>query len=77
MPDSCAELAVFFLWDASVRSEVLGMLGRPAPRIDKLKHILDRAHMLVRLVEEEIEKEAGEPSKGEGHVNVREILREE
>ena len=77
MPDSCAELAVFWKWDAGVRSEVLGMLGRPAPRIDKLKHILDRAHMLVRLVEEEIEKEAGEPTEGEHNVNVAEILRED
>ena len=59
-----------------MRSETLGMAGSKAPRIDKLKHILDRAHMLVRLVEEEIEKEAGEPSKGEEHVNVGDILRE-
>ena len=63
MPDSCLPLAVFWKWDAGVRSETLGMAGSKAPRIDKLKHILDRAHMLVRLVEEEIEREAGEPSK--------------
>ena len=77
MPDSCLPLAVFWKWDGSVRSEVLGMAGSPAPRLDKLKHILDRAHMLVRLVEEEIEREAGEPTRGEERVNVSEILREE
>ena len=63
MPDSCAELAVYWKWDAGVRSETLGMAGSKAPRIDKLNHLLDRARMLVRELEAEIEKEAGAPTK--------------
>ena len=76
MPDSCLPLAVFWKWDGSVRSEVLGMAGSPAPRLDKLNHILDRAHMLVCLLEEEIQKEAAQPTKGENNVSVGAMLRE-